>query len=219
MLSAYARASLTAHRLAPAWLGSVVNMAVAHTLLEQPEAAHKYATLAEDLGIPSSAAPLSDVFAQLAMREGRVDQAADFAVAGLPPGMAADGGADTVRQVFTVPRDRTAVDALVDALNGLRARTAPPEMTQMMKRRFTVWYTMLGALDEAFEVMTESLDYFARSGTIGTAWAFLWMPEMLPFRQDPRFQSLCRRMGLFDYWSRYGPPDNCELQGDRLICF
>ena len=219
LLSAYARASLTAHRLAPAWLGSVVNMAVAHTLLEQPEAAHKYATLAEDLGIPSSAAPLSDVFAQLAMREGRVDQAADFAVAGLPPDMAADGGADTVRQVFTVPRDRTAVDALVDALNGLRARTAPPEMTQMMKRRFTVWYTMLGALDEAFEVMTESLDYFARSGTIGTAWAFLWMPEMLPFRQDPRFQSLCRRMGLFDYWSRYGPPDNCELQGDRLICF
>ena len=64
----------------------------------------------------------------------------------------------------------------------------------------------------------QSLDDFGRHGTIGTAWAFLWMPEMLPFRQDPRFQALCSRMRLFDYWNKYGPPDNHELRDGKLIC-
>lgn len=91
-------------------------------------------------------------------------------------------------------------------------------MTQFMKRRFMLWYTYVGAIDESFEVANESLDYFARSGTIGSAWSFLWMREMLPFRQDPRFQSLCRRMRLFEYWSKHGPPDNCELRDSTLIC-
>jgi hypothetical protein len=117
-----------------------------------------------------------------------------------------------------VLRDGASEGAQIEALNALRARAAPAEMTQIMKRRFMVWYTLLGALDQAFEVFTESLDYFARSGTIGTAWAFLWMRELLPLRQDLRFQLLCRRMGLFDYWNRYGPPDHCELRNEKLIC-
>jgi len=29
---------------------------------------------------------------------------------------------------------------------------------------------------------------------------------------------LCRRMGLFEYWNVYGPPDNCELKDGKLIC-
>lgn len=44
------------------------------------------------------------------------------------------------------------------------------------------------------------------------------MRELLPLRQDPRFQLLCRRMGLFDYWSKYGSPDHCELRSGKLIC-
>ncbi len=87
-----------------------------------------------------------------------------------------------------------------------------------MKRRFMLWYTELGALDQSFEVATESLDHFARSGTIGTAWGFLWMREMLPFRQDARFQAICRRMGLLDFWQRNGPPDRCELSAGVLVC-
>jgi hypothetical protein len=44
------------------------------------------------------------------------------------------------------------------------------------------------------------------------------MREMLPFRQDPRFQVLCERMGLFACWAKFGPPDNCKLRGGKLIC-
>jgi hypothetical protein len=81
-----------------------------------------------------------------------------------------------------------------------------------------LWYTLLGAPVEAFEVASQSLDAFARHGTIGTAWGFIWMREMLPFRQDPRFQEFARRLRLFDYWNKYGPPDNCELRDGKLIC-
>jgi TolB-like protein len=217
-LRGYAKFSLDVYQLAPAWFGSVLGLAVVHMLLDEPETARRFAELGVDLGIPAAGGPLSDVLAQLALREGRYEEAAEITVGGLPAGFAVDGGADIIRQLFSVLRDRAPAGAPIEALNALRARAAPAEMTQIMKRRFMVWYTLLGALDQAFEVFTESLDCFARSGTIGTAWAFLWMRELLPFRQDLRFQSLCRRMGLFDYWNKYGPPDHCELRNGKLIC-
>jgi TolB-like protein len=217
-LQRYADSSLEAHRLAPAWIGPVLNLAVAHTLLNQSETARQYAELAVELGIPRTSGPAQDVLTQLAVRDGRYDEAAELAVAGLPPELAADDGDETVRQVYSVLRDRTAIGPQIEALDRLRARSIAGPMTQLVKRRFMLWYTQLGALDQAFEVASESLDYFARAGTIGTAWAFLWMPEMLAFRRDPRFQLLCRRLRLFDYWASYGPPDNCQLRAGQLIC-
>jgi hypothetical protein len=154
----------------------------------------------------------------LELRDGRCEQAAESIVCALPLGIAADGGADTVSRLFQALRDRSKAGAEIKALDALRARAVPTDMTQFMKRRFMLWYTMLGGLDQAFAIAGESLDHFARQGTIGTAWSFLWMREMLPFRQDPRFQSMCRRMGMFDYWNKHGAPDNCELRGGQLIC-
>lgn len=217
-LRQYAELALEAHRLAPASMASVVHLGVAYTLLDEREPASRYANLGVTIGIPASAPPMADVLAQLAARDGRDDEAADLAVAALPAEFAAHGGGDTIRQVFCAARGRAPPATLVRSLNALRTNVTPTAMTQFMKRRFIVWYAMIGALDEAFQVITESLDYFARSGTIGTAWGFLWLPELLPLRQDPRFQAVSRRMGLFDYWRRYGPPDRCELQGGVLIC-
>jgi TolB-like protein/Flp pilus assembly protein TadD len=215
---AYANASLAAHRLAPALIGPVLNLAVANMLLNQTEAARRSCELAEELGIPRGAPILQDVLAQSAAREGRFEEAAELMVAGLPPDIAAGGGDETVRQHYVALRKSSAFSREIKALDGLRARPAQAQMTQFMKRRLMFWYVQLGALDQAFDVAAELLDYFAGSGSIGTAWAFLWMPEMLPFRRHPRFQLLSQRMNLFDYWQAYGPPDNCELRGGTLIC-
>jgi tetratricopeptide (TPR) repeat protein len=214
----YLETSLEAHRLAPVWLGGVINTAVAHTLLDQDDGASKYAELGIELGMARNGMPMADVLSQLALRAGRYEEAAELIVAALPPGMARDGGAETVSRLFQVLRDGAAAGAVINALDALRARAAPPEMTQIMKRRLMIWYTLLGALDQAFDVARESLDHFAKSGTIGTAWVILWMPELLPFRQDPRFQSMCRRMGFFENWNKHGAPDKCELRRDQLIC-
>ncbi len=58
----------------------------------------------------------------------------------------------------------------------------------------------------------------AVAGMVGTAWGILWIEEMRAYRRDARFQAFVERLGLVDYWSQYGPPDNCELRNGRLIC-
>ena len=52
---------------------------------------------------------------------------------------------------------------------------------------------------------------------IGTDVGPLWMPEMIAFRRDGRFQDFVRDLGLIDYWRERGPPDGYELQGERLL--
>jgi len=217
-LREYAQSSIEAHRLAPAWLPAILNLAVAHLVLDETADAHKYVELAADLGVVRKGPLMSDLIAQIALRQGRYDEAAETMISALAPDIAAEGGGDTVRQVFRALGDRAEAVAPVIALDALRARATTAGMTQFMKRRFMLWYTYLGALDRSFAVANESFDYFAQSGTIGSAWSFLWMREMLPFRQDPRFQPMCRRMRLFEYWSKHGPPDHCELRGSTLIC-
>jgi TolB-like protein len=214
----YLESVLEAHRLAPVWLGGVINIVVAHAILDQDDEARKYAELCIDLGLARNSVPLADVLSQLELRGGRHEAAGELMVAALPAGLAADGGAETVSGLFQVLRDGAGGGAEIAALDALRDRMASTEIPHIMHRRFMVWYTMLGALDQAFDMANQSLDHFARSGSIGMAWALLWLNEMLPFRQDPRFQSICRRMGMFEYWNKHGAPDNCELRGDQLIC-
>ncbi len=214
----YLEDSLEVCRLAPVWIGGLVNAVAAHMMADQDEDAGKLIDLGLQLGLGPNVAPVADMMSQLAMRGGRHHEAAETIVAALPPAFTGNGGGETVHRLFRAAHDGTGIDAAVAALDALRARVAPAEMTQFMRRRFMIWYAMLGSPDQAFELAGESLDQFARSGTIGSAWTFLWMREMRPFRLDARFQPVCRRMGMFDYWHRHGAPDNCELRGDTLIC-
>ena len=43
-------------------------------------------------------------------------------------------------------------------------------------------------------------------------------PELRAFRKDARFHGLATRLGLMEYFERYGPPDDCELKNNRLTC-
>jgi hypothetical protein len=217
-LHGYADAALTSHRLAPGWIVSHLNLAVAHTLLGDNEAAEQYVSLCMGLGMPPAVTPLPDVRSLLALRAGRFKQAHDIIVAGLPPQMGDSAGLEAVRRLIAALETGQGAAVAVAALDAVRARLAANAWPQIMKRRFITWYTALGALDQSFDVLGEALDHFGLSGTIGVAWAFLWMPEMLPFRQDIRFQALCRRMKLFDYWQVNGPPDHCELTAGTLVC-
>jgi len=217
-LRGYLDAALTVHRLAPGSVLADMNLAVAHSVVDENAAAERYASLCLELGVPQTAAPVCDVRSQLALRAGRFDQACDLIIAGLPPQMGDSKGTEAVRGVFAALESGSGAAAAAAALDAVRTRLPADAWSQIMRRRFMLWYTQLGALDQSFEVANESLDHFARSGTIGAAWAFLWMREMLPFRQDARFQALCRRMALFDFWQANGPPDHCELSAGRLVC-
>jgi TolB-like protein len=211
-------ATLTGHRLAPGWIVSYISLTVAHMLVDELEAAEQYATLCLDFGVPAGMAPLCDVRSQLALRAGRYEEARDLIVAGLPPEMGNPAGIEAARKLVAALESGTGAVAAAQALDAVRTRLGADAWSQAMKRRFMLWYAQLGALDQSFEVATQSLDHFARSGSIGTAWGFLWMREMLPFRQDVRFQGMCRRMALFDFWQRNEAPDHCELSAGALVC-
>jgi hypothetical protein len=102
------------------------------------------------------------------------------------------------------------------ALRAIESALAAHELDPPMRKRFMLWYSRIGALDHAFEIAFNSLDHYAREGTVGGAWGVLWLPEMTAFRSDDRFQLFARRLRLFEYWSEYGPPDGHSLNGARL---
>jgi hypothetical protein len=81
------------------------------------------------------------------------------------------------------------------------------------------WYTMLGEIDRAYLVSERWLAQVQGAGRTGIPFNFgFWQPEMRPFRADPRFAEFTRRMGLTAYWQKFGPPDDCQLQGAALRC-
>jgi hypothetical protein len=77
----------------------------------------------------------------------------------------------------------------------------------------------LGALDLAYEVANTTLDALESTGFLLGAVhvGAYWLPEMRPFRRDPRFQAFVTRLGLMEYWQQFGPPDECDVKNGQLI--
>ena len=44
-----------------------------------------------------------------------------------------------------------------------------------------------------------------------------WLPELAPFRRDPRFQDLVRELDMLRFWQRHGPPDGHAIENDKLV--
>ena len=213
-LRAQLSSTLEAIRLAPAEPVFNMQLAVARAVLGDDIDARKQVQAAIDLGMSRTSSPLADVLAQLEVRAGRHDAACALiqeSRAGMPRSSRDAEAAERVFDVLAGSGDRSAA---MTALAALRTDTGQP---QFMRRRLILWYSMLGAYDEAFEVMHGSLDDFAASGTIGAVWGFLWMSEMRGFRADPQFNILVSRMKLPDYWEVYGPPDGHDWRDGRLV--
>jgi len=218
LMRSFVESSQRAHRLAPAWMTGLFTNAVALILDGQTDEGQRVLTLATELGLPKLLGPVPDGLSLCLMRTGRHSEAASLMSEALPPAMRAADGERVVHAVYAGMTDASQRRPAIEGLNRLRAQVGARDTTEVFKRRLVVWYTCLAALDEAFAVANQSLDHFVESGTIGTAWGYLWMRELLPFRQDPRFQDFARRLRLFDYWNKFGPPDNCELRDGKLIC-
>lgn len=77
----------------------------------------------------------------------------------------------------------------------------------------------LGALDAAFIWARRIAERWRQTGRVarGSLNVF-WLPEMAPFRRDPRFQDLVSDLDLFRFWQRHGPPDGHALVEGRLVC-
>ena len=204
--------------LAPSQPLGAIAAAVASLLLGLDSEAERHAGLAEAFGWPRSHPALRDIHSQLAVRAGRFREAADCMSSELSLPMRAAGGAEAIELLCAALEKPDCRDGAVVALRSLISGIPPEQFGLVDRRRVLLWLTMLGALDEAFALAHASLDYFARTDMVGIQWGVLWMPEMQPFRRDPRFQDIVARLRFADYWTRHGPPDDHELQDGLLTC-
>ena len=209
-----------AYRLAPAYAASSVNLSVWNSILGFDAEAVRYADLALQLGRSPDLDPLPLIYSHAAYRSGRYAEAVEHMARVLPPEVRAGGGIEVLKSIYMAVEDESRRAAAVEALRALRATAEGPKSmdSSLMAVLAMHWYTMLGALDHAYDVANRALDQFKRSGFAGAHWGGLWLPEMRPFRRDARFQTFATRLGLMDFWLQHGPPDNCELRGDKLIC-
>jgi hypothetical protein len=106
----------------------------------------------------------------------------------------------------------------VQALRDLVQRTEGSGLDITLGKDLVIYFTELGSLDDAYQLANGLLDVEARSGTVGSAWGPLWIHEMRTFREDHRFSAFVARLKLPNYWKQYGPPDECDLHGETLVC-
>lgn len=174
------------------------------------DAAARFADLAINLGMQRTAGPLPIVRLYVALRRGKqsevLDAAQEVARQLLPA--AAEVG---VRAISGIQAALTNVEyrasALV-ALDQLVAVLDPPSIGPVLGIQIVAWYTMLGALDEAYEFAQRAIDRAQRLDSMGLLLTWLWHPELRPFRGDGRFESFVARLGMVEFWQAHGPPDD-----------
>ncbi len=178
--------------------------------------AGKWIDLAISNGYPRDLPEVRELRAQLAMREGRFNEAARELAEMLSPSSRAAGGFEAIQSFYRAQSDLARSERAIAALQAWEAKLSGEGLDSDSAHRFILWYTMLGAVDAAHDVAERLLERLASQGTIGNGWGILWRKEMREFRASPRFQDLLSRLGLIGYWRQYGPPDNYVLRGERL---
>ncbi len=206
---------IEALRLAPASGAITLQMGMANSAVGRDAEAVKYAEAANLLGVDAAARRSRQIYADVAARSGRYSEAADLMVSVLPDSTRAKGGEETVRLIYAARGDPARKPAAIAALQGLTSRLRTEEW--VLKVWGMNWSSQLGALDLAYE-LSEQLRVQFGDNSPTNAWAWLWTPETHAFRLDPRFQAFATRLGLMDFWLKYGPPDGCDLKDGKLTC-
>jgi hypothetical protein len=179
----------------------------------------KYADLAVTMGMPANMVPLPEIYSGAALHGARYTEAADRLVSTLAAPIRNAGGAEVIRLVDSTLGDPTKKPAARQALQRLIDKVGIDNIDENSRTGFVIWFSMVDALDPAYDLADRNLAEFGRSGSGGgPAWDYLWVSEMRSFRQDPRFQDIVTRLHFIDYWKQYGPPDACDLKDGKLVC-
>jgi TolB-like protein len=194
---------LAASHAAPESPGILVNLAIACVLLGRDAEGLRYLQLSAWPRI----GPVPDMLSITAMRAGRHADAAGPMIEALGEADRQHGGVEAVALVYAAAVNPGQRAAAIQALGSFVTQMRIERLSPLLRKRIPLWYVMLGRVDAAHAFVDSWLDDMARFGTIDSQWGWIWLPEMQPFRNDPRFQSLASRLGLPAYWERFGAPD------------
>ena len=214
-----ARTELTeTYHLAPGDGFTAHELALTYSLLAQDSDAIRFGDLGEQIG--GEGPPHSDidlVRARAAARAGRYTDAVAFAVRALPESLRRIQGERAIQAFYAALANSENRNAALGALRSLLPTLKTNVIEGRTRMFFIDAFTMIGALDEAYDLAGWSVDQRARMpGSV--EWSDVWMPEMHSFRTDSRFQAFVSRLKLPDYWRVYGPPDECEFRNAALAC-
>jgi hypothetical protein len=157
------------------------------------------------------------IYINAAVRSSRYDEAAARVPEEMPAALRQAGGVEAFQLGYLAMGDSKKVPAAREALQRL-VQDSWSRMDNLWRQLLMVQLTRLGAVDQAYHVANRSLDDYMRDNWNGGAWGLLWTPEMRAFRKDSRFQVFVTRLKLIDYWKQFGPPDECAMHGETLVC-
>jgi TolB-like protein len=203
--------------LAPAEAQNAMTAAVALGLVERDEEALRWTSMAVDLGLPEHTPPIPNIRTQAARRHGSYGEAVEQVLLLLPADIRGAGADVLVTRIHDAIANRGQRSAGIAALQELHRITGDKPVAGTMMNFLVLWATLLGSFDTAFDLANRMIDRFEQEGAIRGTLGPLWLPEMLPFRRDPRFQGIVRRLGFMEYWTKHGLPDGCELRGGELV--
>jgi hypothetical protein len=174
--------------------------------LGRNDEARRNMSAAEALGWPREQAPVPDCGFLLAARRGCMAEAVEYGRAGLNAAMRAANAEAALDAMGAALCNPAARPAAIAALMDLVAQVDVAGLGPLNQKRMLIWLVMLGAVDEAFDLLQAVLRQ-SDTGAIGGPWGWLWLAEMRPLRRAPRFQRLVAQFGFADYWRLHGPPD------------
>ena len=196
------------YELAPADPMIVLGLSLISSLLGRDDESALWLDLALDLGVPATLPPVPVIRSLLERHAGSHAAACEHARTLLPPPLADSAAEAQLRRIFSGLENPDRRQDGIAALRELVARAgAILEAGGPVLLMLVNWATLLGALDEAYELANRFAAMLENRKAFRGFPGSLWKPEMHGFRADPRFHTFVSRLGLPEYWRRFGSPD------------
>jgi adenylate cyclase len=194
---------LISYQLDPLHPGTNSNLAGVYLILNDTRNALKFGAAAWDLGHTGGLAAQAWTYLHL----GEFDRAIEFA------GQWANKYQQK-KKLQSPPILKLVFEANINMAKRtlLLEMFAEPEIIFLNKMLQLQAYVGFGMINDAYRVTNMIRD------SAHLNWGLFGLPDMAPFRQDPRFADLVTELGLVDYWREYGWPDACQPEGDSVIC-
>lgn len=205
-------------RQTPTSLPSLMVRSLIRAMAGDPEGAVADNAIGMTRGAPVERGRGPEVLASAYLHAKRYDEAARQLTAVLDAGSISQGLDRLVAQAFSSVGDKRRATQAAHDLADYAARTPMESISLRSLTTLLLAMTLTGDLDSAYRTTTAYLDSRVEEGVDLRLLMHLWMPEMRPFRRDARFSALAQRLGMMDYWLKYGPPESCKLDARTVHC-
>ncbi|MEM9386870.1 MAG: hypothetical protein AAGA68_17550 [Pseudomonadota bacterium] len=164
-------------------------LAVSYMLRGDDRKALKHTRIAREFGVSGLVPAFVEYLANL--RGGAWDTAlGDWTAALDGAGIAREWAPSVIAAIADPAAREAAVNAVARAV---RQQALPPNIAFLQ-------YVLLGAAEATFSQAHDLLDQQRLNHT------WLMLPEASTLRADPRFRTLCDKIGVSKYWQRHGEP-------------